>query len=122
MNVPGSNLLTQALQLITSQSISYYAYLSRSKTATGTFVPVYARAVVIKGSIQPVSRSLMQILGLDMQRNYVNIFVRNAVIDIKRDVSSDKFMFAGTTYQALSITKWISVDSWNQVLAIEVPS
>lgn len=122
MQVPGSNILNQALQLIAAQQIGYMAFVSRNKTSTGTLVPIYARTRLLRGSIQPVPRNLMQTLGLDMQRNYVNIFVPNNVIDIKRDISSDKFSFAGNAYQGISSTAWFSVDGWNQMLAVQVPS
>ena len=121
MMVPGSNILNRALKLLTAQTITYLAFVSRSTTAIGTQVPVYATAVQLRGSIQPVPRQLMEILGLDLQKHYVNIFVSNNVIDVARDVSSDKFKFGGATFQAISITKWRTVDGWNQVLAVEVP-
>ena len=121
MSIPGSNLLKRAFRLIASQSLTYLAYVSRSKTATGTLVPTYALPVIIKGSIQPVPQSLMQLLGLDMQRSYVTIYVPQAVVSVNRDVSSDKFKFGGSTYQALSITKWINIDGWNAVMAVEIP-
>lgn len=122
MTTPGSNLLNQALSIIAAQAIVYLAYVSRSETDFGTLVPVYASPVTIRGSIQAVPRALMELLGLDFQRNYVNIFVPNTIIDIARDVSSDQFQFGGSTFQALSLTKWRSIDGWNQVLCVEVPS
>lgn len=122
MTVPGANLLNIALSLIASQSITYLAYVSRAINSIGLLEPTYAEPVILNGSLQPVSQSLMQILGLDMQRRYVNIFVSQDIIDVTRDVSSDKFQFSGRTYQAISITQWVTVDFWNQVLAVEVPS
>jgi hypothetical protein len=120
--IPGANLLSIALTMIASQTMTYLAYVSRSTNSIGLQVPVYAAPVTVKGSIQPIGRALMETLGLDMQRRYVNIFVPQGVVDIARDVSSDKFQFGGYTYQAISITQWVTVDSWNQVLAVEVPS
>lgn len=122
MSVPGSNLLNQAFNLIAKQTMTYYPFLSRTKQPNGMLVPNYGPGVTAQGSFQPVSRALMQILGLDMQRSYVNIFISQRVLDVERDVSSDKFVFKGHTYQALSITPWISVDGWNQVLAVKVPN
>ena len=64
----------------------------------------------------------METLGLDFLRHYVNIFVSNDVIDIGRDVSIDKFMFAGAIFQALSITKWRDRSMGGiSCLAVEVP-
>lgn len=122
MSVPGSNLLTQALQIIAAQSITYLAYKSRTANGIGLWVNTYAAPVTIRGSFQPVPRSLMEILGLDMNKSYVNIFVPRSIIDIARDVSSDQFQYCGITYQALSITPWVNIDGWNQVLAVMVPN
>jgi len=122
MSVPGSNILRQAMRQIASQTLIYKAYVSRSKTSIGTYVSEYATPVSVKGSIQPVPRTLMEILGLDMQKHYVNIFVPQRVVDIHRDVSSDLFLFNDDIFQALSITKWVTVDGWNQVLCVEVPN
>lgn len=122
MSVPGMNILSMALSVIASQPITYLAYVSRSTNTIGLQNAVYAAPVTINGSIQPVQRELMETLGLDLQRNYQRIFVPNQIIDIGRDVTSDKFQFQGVTYQGLSLTKWIGVDGWNECLVIEVPS
>ena len=121
MSVPGSNLLVKALRLIASQTFTYVAFSGRELNGIGNWVTSYAPPVQVQGSVQAVSRQLMQILGLDMQRHYVNIFVPQAVVDVRRDVTSDQFVFCGVTYQALSITKWVQIDGWNQVLCVEVP-
>ena len=61
-------------------------------------------------------------LGLDLTKHYENIYVSNRLIDIRRDVSSDKFQFDSATFQGLSMTKWIDLDGWNAILVVEVPS
>ena len=122
MATPGSNILKTALSVLASQKIQYLAFVSRSNNAIGMLVPVYAAAITIRGSVQPVPRSIMERLGLDFQKQYVNIFVPNDVVDIERDVSSDKFQYGGKTYQGLSSTAWYSVDGWNEILCISVPS
>lgn len=122
MSVPGSNLLNQALTLIAAQAITYLAFTGRTKNDLNQFVAAYAEPTTIRGSLQPVPRSLMETLGLDMQKNYVNIFVPNALIDIARDVTSDQIQFAGKTYQCLSLTPWFTLDGWNQMLCVEIPN
>ena len=120
--IPGANLLNMAFSLIASQQITYLAYQSRSTNAIGMQVPVYAAPVIINGSIQPMGRVLMETLGLDMQRHYVTIYAPNSMVDIRRDVTSDRFQFKGATFQGLSLTKWFSVDGWNAIIAVEVPN
>ena len=110
-----------ALSVIASQQIVYLAYVSRSVNSIGLYEDVYASPVTVFGSIQPVPRTLMQTLGLDLQKQYVNIFVPQDVVDIARDITSDKFQFSGKTYKGISLTAWHSVDGWSEILAIMVP-
>lgn len=105
MSVPGSNILKQALRAIAAQRFQYVAFVSRPPPNTiGMLNPVYAPAVTIMGSVQPVPRSVMERLGLDFQKRYVNIFAPQNFIDIARDVSSDKFMLGNKIYQGMSVT------------------
>ena len=119
--IPGANLLASALTLIASQQITYLAFQSRTLNAIGMQVPTYAAPTIIMGSIQPVGRELMETLGLDLQKHYVNIYAPNHMVDIRRDVTSDQFQFSGATFQGLSLTKWFTVDNWNSILCVEVP-
>ena len=122
MSVPGCNLLSMASRIIAQKSFTYLQYLSRSTNGIGMQVPVYASPVTLRGSIQPIPRELMMTLGLDLTKHYENIYVSNRLIDIRRDVSSDKFQFDSATFQGLSMTKWIDLDGWNAILVVEVPS
>lgn len=118
---PGSNLYAKAVRLIAQQTVAYLAFVSRATQPNGIYLSTYASPVMIRTSFQPVQRALMQLLGLDMNKSYANIFVPQTVIDIARDVTSDQFQFNGATYQALSITPWFAIDGWNQVLVVLVP-
>lgn len=120
MMVPGSNLLGMALRIIARQSFTYYAYMDRVKNAAGLLVPAYSSPVELTGSVQPVPRILYEQLGLDLQRNYLTFFVEKDILDIRRDVSGDKFVFNGLTFQCESITNWFPMDGWVPVLAVQV--
>jgi hypothetical protein len=85
-------------------------------------ISTYASPVTIQGSIQAVPRTLMEILGLDIQRTYVKIFTPNNVMDIERDITSDQFQYGGATYQGVSATPWFSIDNWVEILAVQVPA
>lgn len=119
--IPGSNLLSMALRVIAPQTIAYYPYVSRTKLANGVLNPVYGSGVNVDGSFQPVPRSRYENMGLDFQKNYVTIFVSKNVIDIERDVTGDRFTYAGKLYQAESRTDWFSQDGWDAILCVEVP-
>lgn len=120
MPIPGSNILNQALRVIAAQNFSYFAFTGRATNDTGLIVATYARAVSVKGSWQPVPRSMYEVLGLDLQKNYANAYVRQDIIDVERDVSGDQFSFNGQRYQCESATKWEPIDGWVQVLCVQV--
>jgi hypothetical protein len=118
--IPGSNLLQTALSILARQSFQYYAFQSRSPNAIGQDVTTYNPPVTMTGSVQPVPRSLYQSYGLDFQRNYVNVYVPQAILDIARDVSGDQIAFQGATYQCVSRTPWVGIDGWDAVLCVQV--
>lgn len=122
MAVPGSNLLNRAFKLIAKQTFTYYAFVSRAVNSVGYQNATYADPETLKGSVQPVPNRLYEFMGLDLQKNYYNIYVSNNVIDIKRDVSGDYVIYNSKKLQCESITAWFEADGWNQILAVQVQS
>lgn len=120
MNVPGSNILNQALTVIARSTFNYYANTGRTVSTNGMQVAAYADAVAVTGSWQPVARSLYYFMGLDYQRNYANVYVPQSIVDVSRDKSGDQFEFNGHRYQVESITPWAAIDGWSQCLCVQV--
>lgn len=120
MTVPGSNLLNRALRLIASQTFDYYRFISRAAGATGLFVASYDDPLTLKGSIQPVPRRLYEALGLDLTKNYYNIYVSKSVLDVRRDVSGDYVIYNAQKFQCESITAWFAADGWVAIMAVQV--
>jgi hypothetical protein len=111
-----------ALSVIGRSSFSYLAFASRTPNAIGQDITNYARPVTLQGSVQPVPRSLYQQYGLDFQRNYINVYVSKAILDVTRDVSGDMIVFNGNSYQCVSTTPWAAIDGWVAVLCVQVPT
>ena len=120
--IPGSNLLNLAMSVIQKAQLGYSAYVGRTLAANGDYVPAYASAVMIGGSIQPIKRNLYEHMGLDFDKNYVNVFVPNNVLDVQRASAGDQFTFNNRTFQVLSNEAWFEMDGWDQVLCVEVPT
>lgn len=118
--IPGSNILKKAMSVIAPQQLIYYPFLSRTPNANGDDVNTYGRPKQVKGNIQPVPRSLYEIQGLDFQKDFYNIYIPQAVLDISRDVGGDKFVWNCRTFQALSKTDWMGIDGWVQVLCVRL--
>lgn len=122
MRVPGSNLLNMATRVIAKQTVSYKAFVSRSTNENGTDIAVYATAVDITGSLQPVPRNRYADMGLDFNKDYFNFFCSEQLLDLQRDVTGDIFTFAGFTYKVESLTPWFNIDGWVQALAVRTTS
>jgi len=120
MSVPGSNLLNLALTVIAPQTVTYYKALQRTLNDVGQDVTLYAPAVYIQGSFQPISKSLYEVYGLDFQKTYAVFYTPTNVIDVQRDVSADQIIFDGKRYQCESNNNWYPVDGWVGVLCVMV--
>jgi len=118
--IPGSNILKMALRVIAKQRVLYYEALDRPLNNVGQNVTSYAPAKKIIGSFQPVPRRLYEILGLDFQKSYFNLYTSNDLVDIQRDVSADQIQFQGVRYQCESATEWFAIDGWVAMLCIAI--
>lgn len=120
--IPGSNILSMALSVIARQSFTYKAYISRQTLAQGYDVTTYADPVDLTGSVQPVPRELFDQMGLDLQGDYIKVFLEKRVLVVERDVSGDEVIYNGDTYQVLSSTPWYAADGWMELLCAKVKS
>lgn len=122
MSIPGANILNMALRIIAKQAFSYFAFLARNLNYAGQNISIYAAPIDLTGSVQAVPRELFEKFGLDLQKEYLNFFLPNAVLDVTRDVSGDLMLFNGQLYQALSKTDWFPQDGWVSVLCVKIPN
>lgn len=122
MLVPGSNLLALAMGPIARQTLQHRTFVSRSTNAAGDYVSVFADPVTITGSFQAVNRNTYQLLGLNLQKDYANLYTQADVRTLDRDREGDLVDFAGETWQAESDQNWRAVEGWRKILCVRVPS
>ncbi len=133
MGIPGDNLLSEALELIESQTVTYYVETGRAANAAGDYLTTYAAGVpILSGSVQTVDRSRYQQSGLDWQKNYVNWFVPSVDVEnIARNKSGDVFewpvnddgsLIVGKTrrWQLIGETPWKIQDDWAMTTGIDI--
>ena len=120
MIVPGSNVLNAALRVLGKQCFQYYSFVSRTPNQNGQDVATYAPPITLRGSVQPVPRSLFQTYGLDFQRYYINVYVSRDILDVARDVSGDQIVFEGKRFQCVSKTPWAGIDGWDAILCVQI--
>lgn len=119
--IPGSNLLVTALTVIASADIIYYKFISRALDSAGLYTSLYNAPIIIKGSFQPIKKSMYAALGLNLSKKYANMYVPNDIIDVNRDVSGDKISFQGENFQCESAEPWFGIDGWTAVLCVKQP-
>ena len=122
MIVPGSNLLQLALGVIAPQGLMHRAFVSRQVNEAGDYVSVFADPVPICGSFQAVNRNTYQLLGLNLQKQYSNLYTSADVRTLERDREGDLLIVCGETWQAESDQDWRGVDGWRKILCVKVPS
>lgn len=118
---PGDNLLLEALDMIESQAVQYYRYLSRSTTGAGVYLSTFDAAVpVTVGSVQAVPMDKYQVLGLEMSKKYVTWFVPRNVIGLERDAAGDQFTYGTERFQIENTTDWFTQDGWVSCLSVKI--
>lgn len=120
MLVPGANLLGVALGAIRGQLVGYRAWTGRAPDAKGILKDVFAERVEIPGSIQPMDGVRVQMLGLDIQKNYATLYAMQPVEPVSKDRGADQFDYAGKVYTASNKTDWHAQDGWNGVVLVEI--
>lgn len=109
-----------ALSAIARQKFQYIPYSSRTLQSNGQWLSEYGTPVDMSGSVQPVSRQLYEQMGLDLQKDYINVYVAKNALDVDRDVSGDQLIFNGNYYQVVSKTDWFAMDGWDALLCVRV--
>jgi len=117
---PGSNLLTRALRLIKPTEIGYLQYSGRTLNAARQYVAAFLPYKPITASVQAVSRNSYKTLGLDLQKNYIKVFVTENAISIARDSSGDRLVYAGRLFQIDNQNNWHLIDGWVSCIAVDV--
>lgn len=120
MNVPGSNILNEALALIGPQSFLYFPYATRTLLPNGLWSTTYVAGIPAAGSVQPVARTLYSVYGLDFQKDYYMFFIQRNIIDVARNVAGDQFEYQGKNFQAVSKVNWFGADGWDEILCAQV--
>jgi len=122
MDIPGSDLLGVAMGLINPQSVEYYRNTGRTAgSVTGREKPTFADMVEVDtGSVQSVPRSRYAYYGLDVQKNYINWYVEQTVIDVQRDFSGDRLVWNGRIFQLTSALDWYGQDGWVGVICVDI--
>src|ERR1700728_4872259 len=118
MRVPGSNVLKMAFRAIAKTPLLYYQAIGRTLNSVGQYVTQYGPSSIIYGSFQAIPKSKYEYRGLDLAREYYDLYISKSLIDLQRDISADQIGFQGQRYQLISNTEWLNIDGWISVLCV----
>lgn len=118
--IPGSNLLAQALTVITPTQCLLFAQTGRALNSVGQWVSTYADAVTIWASVQAVPRSVYKMMGLDWQKSYVQFYSVSLIEDLARDRSGDLMEWNGRRYEIESKNDWQPIDGWAGIVGVDI--
>lgn len=122
MIIPGANLLSLAMGPLARQELQHCAFVSRAVDGAGEYVSTFADPVTITGSFQAINRATYQLLGLNLQKAYANLYTSADVRTLGRDREGDLLTYLGETWQAESDQDWRGVDGWRKILCVRVPA
>lgn len=116
--IPGANILGLARQVIGFQTAKHYKNRGTVDGADGINSPSYYPGNDISVSVQPLSRTMYEQLGLDLQKSYVTIYSDVRLQDVQRDKAPDMVDYGGDRYVVESNTDWVNQDGWLGALCV----
>lgn len=114
------NVLAMAQTQIPTVDVMYYRFNDRSVDTIGIFTSTYEEPIAIKANVHPVPRSVYQEQGLDLNKEYIQIFTQVQINDLDRDASSDKLIYQGKNYQVYNEADWVPYNGWNYFKAVRI--
>ncbi|WVW37745.1 putative head protein [Aeromonas phage Gekk3-15] len=117
---PGSDLLSDALELIDPKEIQFRRFLSRSLNSIGIYESQFEPDVTVEACVQAVPRTLYKQFNLDWQKNYLSVYISRSVLDLQRDSAGDRFVIDNRLYQAVSEVPWFEIDGWVNIAVCEI--
>lgn len=114
------NLLAATQSVIGKQQYQFKKWLGKTTNAAGFKIDSYAEPVNRSGSVQPVSRSKYEHLGLDFSKIYIKIFDVDLIDVLNRTENADQIIWQGGVYKAMPNMDWSKSGSWNSVLCVRV--
>jgi hypothetical protein len=118
--IPGSDILDEAFGCIDTNTIQYIKYIDRTLNDVGQWVSTYQAPIDFEASVQAVNRKTYNQLGLDFQKNYINVFFSVNAVDLDRGVTGDRVQINQKLYQIENLSDWYAMDGWVEALCVEV--
>ena len=115
----GFNTLGLVQSVIGKQSYQLEAWQSRTENSSGYEVDNYSDAVTRHASVQPIDREQIQIMGLELNKVYIEIFDQELVSLLSRSRNPDRIIWQNYYWSPIpQSADWIEQGGWNRVTAV----
>ena len=114
------NLLKLAGGIIPLDTFEYLEFEKNTTNSQGQKVPSFKEAATKKGSVQSVDTVLFERLGLDTSKEYKMIYSSIDLKILESGKSSDRVIYDGKTYQALTKANWLTYNGWVGVVFVKI--
>ena len=120
MNIPGSNLLQIAMSVINpTGDVFLRKYAGEVDNDFGVPIKSWEEPVPMMGcSAQPISFHDIQVLGLEVGKRYIRVWVSADAQATSRGSEGDQFIWGLELWTIVEPTYWIKQDGWNEVVAV----
>ena len=119
---PGSNLLAIALRYINPSAVQIQPYAGRTLTPDRRYVPTYGPAVPAQASFQPLDRKAVIDNGLELEREYANVYVVGDVRSVEPGGAPDRVLYNGGIWTPVGKAGWTREDGWARALCVREPA
>ena len=120
--IPGNNLLRMALQVIApTQGVAFQQYLGEQENDFGgTAVSYGPTTPLFNVSVQPVTKSQIQQMGLAVNKSYITVWCDSQIEGSYRGRQNDIILWDGAKWEVQPESDWIKQDGWEQILAVKL--
>lgn len=117
----GFNLLGVTQSVIGRQAYDYVQWLGRTTNDQGYEIDEWADPVPRQAGIYPMSRETIREMGLEFEKQYIQIFDTELIGLLSRGSNADKIIFNGGEWRALPTSNdWFPSGGWGQVIAVRL--
>lgn len=114
------SLYSLARSVIDGDEVYLSKFLNNTENDVGQLIPSFGEPYLIDASFQSIEATIIEKLGLEIDKTYRVLYTDEPVQTINNNTSSDKVYFNDEVYQALRRTDWLSYNGWNGVICVRL--
>ncbi|MCP4278024.1 MAG: hypothetical protein GY886_08490 [Gammaproteobacteria bacterium] len=98
----------------------FYEYTGGETKPNGLVSQGFADPFEFQANVHAVDRSVYGVLGLQADKDYIEVFCNTQLKDSGRGRASDQIAYNGRRYNINQETDWYKMDGWNSAIFIDI--